>query len=256
MYDLQTRSSGQVQWVSGNSRITWWSLYWWLQNEWERRGGSSHQSPLPERWDNLPPAVQKTARQQHHLCCWGYSHLLGTELLPVHGSSSPRFSCLLWLNILFAGYWEWKQREPLYLPYYEPPLFVEWQRYTCSFLLDTKTLWHGGKWKSRSADKRDPWPWYRPTGKCPLCRFEAIGHLLCPLVGPDQVGCGCTLQRSIYLNQYWGQQKNPALDQRTPATCPHCEQTLAIDHTFLEGAVLRKVVTSITQLTNWILPSS
>ena len=27
----------------------------------------------------------KTARQQHHLCCLGYSHHPGTEMLPVHG---------------------------------------------------------------------------------------------------------------------------------------------------------------------------
>ena len=62
----------------------------------------------------------------------------------------------------------------------------------CAFLLDTEPLWHRGKWKSRPASKRDPWPWHRPTCKCPPCRFEAIGQLLYPAAGSNQVGCGCT----------------------------------------------------------------
>ena len=107
-------------------------------------------------WDNLPPTVQKTARQQHHLCTWGYSHQSGTEPLPTHGPSPSRCSGLLWLNVLFAGNWGWKHREPFYLPYHKPALVIEWQRHTCSFLLDTKPLWHWGKWKSGPTNKRDP----------------------------------------------------------------------------------------------------
>ena len=157
----------------------------------ERVGGSgSHQPPFPGWRNNLPPPVQKTARQQHHLCCWGYSHLPGTEhyhyMGPVHHNVvvySDSMSCLQAIE----GEWE-----ASYLPYHEPPLVIEWQGHTCSFLLDTEPLWHRGKWKSRPADKRDPWPWHRPTCKCPPCRFEANGQLLYPAAGSNQVGCGCT----------------------------------------------------------------
>ena len=34
--------------------------------------------------------------------------------------------------------------EPFYLPYDEPPLVIEWEGHTCSFLLNTKPLWHWG----------------------------------------------------------------------------------------------------------------
>ena len=88
---------------------------------------TSHQPPFPEWWDKLPPTVQNTARQQHHLCRWGYSHRSGTELLTTHGSSPLRCSGLLWLNVLFAGSWGWRHREPFYLPYHEPALVIECQ---------------------------------------------------------------------------------------------------------------------------------
>ena len=103
-------------------------------------GHGSHQLPFPEWWDNQPPTVEKTARQKHHLCCWGYSHQYSTELLLVHESSLSQCSCPLWFNVLLAGYWEWRHWDPFYLPYHEPPLVIEWQGHTCSFLLDTKPL--------------------------------------------------------------------------------------------------------------------
>ena len=91
---------------------------------------------------------RKTARQQHHLCSWGYSHQSGTELLPTHGPGPSRCGSLLWSNVLFAGNWGWRHREPFYLPYHEPALVIEWQGHMCSFLLGTKPLWHWRKWKS------------------------------------------------------------------------------------------------------------
>ena len=151
--------------------------HWWLQNERESGGSSGHQPPFPEWWDNLPPTVQKTARQQHHLRSRGHSHQSGAELLPTHGPSPLRRS-LLWLNVLLAGNWGWRRWEPFYMPYHEPPLVSEWQGHTCSVLLDTKPLWHWRKWKSRPTGKRDTRSRYRPTGKCPLYRYEAIGQLL------------------------------------------------------------------------------
>ena len=220
---------------------------------------------FPEWWDNLPPAVQKTARQQDNLCSWGYSHQSGTELLPTHGSSPSWCSCLLWLNVLFAGNWGWRYREPFYLPYHEPALVIDWQRHTCSFLLGTKPLWHWRKWKSGPTSKRDPRPRYRLTGKCPLYRYETTGQLLHSEVGSSQVGCSCTRQRSISCetntgateevpapNQSWrgcnhrlriGHTKTTKshVSSRGPPTgCHHCGQTLTIDHMLLECALLQE----------------
>ena len=102
---------------------------------------------------------------------------------------------------------------PLYLPYHEPPLVIKWQGHTCSFLLDTKPLWHWGKWKSGPASKRESWPWRRPTGKCPLW-FEATGQLLYPAVVSNQVGCSCTWQRSLSLEtDTRATEEIPALNQ-------------------------------------------
>ena len=188
---------------------------WWIQNEREGRGSSSCQSPFPEWWDNLPPSVQKNDWQQHHLCYWGYRHHTGTGLLLAHGPSSPRYSSLHWLSVLLAGDWGWRLREPFNLPYPESPLVIERQRHTCSFLLDTKQLWHWGKQKSWPASKRDTGPRYRPSGKCPLCRFEATCQFLHPAVECGctwqmecgctwQMECGCTWPRSLSLKTNTG----------------------------------------------------
>ena len=96
----------------------------------------------------------------------------------------------------------WRHKEPFYLPCHEPALVIEWQRHKCSFLLDTKPLWHRRKWKSGPTSKRDPRPKYRPIGKYPLYRFEATGQLLHAAVGSNQVGCSCTWQISIFWNQH------------------------------------------------------
>ena len=85
-------------------------------------------------------------------------------------------------------------------------LVVEWQGHTCLFLLDTKPLWHWGKWKSGPTSNTDTWPRHRPTCKCPLYRFEAIGQLL---HSANQVGCSCTWQRSLSLNQSWRDCNHP-----------------------------------------------
>ena len=95
-----------------------------------------------------------TDRQQHHLCSWGYSHQSGTELLSTHGPSPSWCGSLLWLNVLLAGNWGWRHREPFYLLYHEPALLIEWQGHTCSFLLGTEPLWHWRKWKSGPTSKR------------------------------------------------------------------------------------------------------
>ena len=190
--------------------------------KWTRKWVSGgHQPPFPEWWDNMPPTVQKTARQQHHLCSWGYSHQSGTELLPTHGPSPSRCGSLLWLNVLLAGNWGWRHREPFYLQYHEPALVIEWQGHTCSFLLGTKPLWHWRKWKSRPISKRDPRPWYRPTGKCPLYRYETTGQLLHSEVGSNQVGCSCTWQRTLSCETNTGATKEVPAPYQGWRGCNH-----------------------------------
>ena len=57
-------------------------------------------------------------------------------------------------------------------------------------------------------------PIHRPTGKCPLCRFEATGQLLHSAVGSNQVGCSCAWQRSLPCETNIGTTKKiPALNQ-------------------------------------------
>ena len=81
-------------------------------------------------------------------------------------------------------------------------------------LLGTKPLWHWRKWKSWPTSKRDPRPRYRPTGKCPLYRYEATGQLLHSEVGSNQVGCSCTWQRSLSCETSTGAtEKVPAPNQ-------------------------------------------
>ena len=190
--------------------------------KWTREWGSGgHQPPFPEWWDNLPPTVQKTARQQHHLCSWGYSHQSGTELLPTHGPSPSWCGSLIWLNVLFAGNWGWRHWEPFYLPYHEPDLVIEWQRHTCSFLLGTKPLWHWRKWKSGPTSKRDPRPRYRPTGKCPLFRYETTGQLLHSEVGSNHMGCSCIFQRSLCCETNTGATEEVPAPNQSWRGCNH-----------------------------------
>ena len=233
--------------------------------KWTRKWGQRLSSTAISRMVRQP-TVQKTARQQHHLCSWGYSHQSGTELLPTHGPSPLWCGSLLWLNVLFACNWGWRHREPFYLPYHEPALVIEWQGHTCSFLLGAKPLWHWRKWKSGPTSKRDPWPRYRPTGKCPLYRYETIGQLLHSEVGSNQVGCIWTRQRSLYLlkptlgqlkkfqhltraeevviTRLWightKATKSHILSWGLPTGCHHCGQTLTIDHMLLEYALLQE----------------
>ena len=62
--------------------------------------------------------------------------------------------------------------------------------------------------------KRDPRPRYRPTGKCPLYRYETTGQLLHSEVGSNQVGCSCTWQRSLSCETNTGATKKvPAPNQ-------------------------------------------
>ena len=117
---------------------------------------------------------------------------------------------------------------------------TEWQGHTCSFLLSTKPLWHWWEWKSGPTSKRDPRPRYRPTGKCPLYRYETTGQLLHSEVGSNQVGCSCTWQRSLSCETNTGATEEVPAPYQSWRGYHHCSQTLAINHMLLECALLQE----------------
>ena len=77
------------------------------------------------------------------------------------------------------------------------------------------------RWKSGPTSKRDPWPRYRPTGKCPLYRYETTGQLLHSEVGSNQVGCSCTWQRSLSCKTNTGATKKVPAPNQSWRGCNH-----------------------------------
>ena len=74
---------------------------------------------------------------------------------------------------------------------------------------ENSLIWRMGIWALSSKDTRvrfniernklrvdqlpketHPWTWYRPTGKCSLCRFEAASPPVYPTGGSNQAKCG------------------------------------------------------------------
>ena len=100
-------------------------------------------------------------------------------------------------------------------------LWSEWQGHMCSFLLGTKPLWHWREWQSGPTSKRDPRPRYRPTGKCPLYRYETTGQLLHSEVGSNQVGCSCTWHRSLSCETNTGTTKEVTAPNQSWRGCNH-----------------------------------
>ena len=170
----------------------------WLQQLYHTKG-----NVLAIHWcfDNLWPFDFKVIQ-----------HLLNLHCLPIP---------ILWLNVLFAGNWEWIHWEPFYLPYHEPTLVIEWQGHTCSFPLGTKPLWHWRKWKSGPASKRDPRLRYRPTGKCSLYKYETTGQVLHSEVGSNQVGCSCTWPRSLSCETNTGATEEVPAPNQSWRGCNH-----------------------------------
>ena len=136
-------------------------------------------------------------------------------------------------------------------------------RGTCS--CTPVALWHWDKWKSGPTSKRDPRPRYRPTGKCPLHRFEATGQLLHSAVSSNQWDLAVHGWYIYLMKPKLGQPKkfqhltqaeevvitrlrightkatkSHILSRGPPAACHHCGQALSIDHMLLECAVLQE----------------
>ena len=238
--------------------------------------GGRHQPPFPEWWDNQPPTAEKTARQQHRPCCWGCSHQSCTELLPVYESTSSRCSSLIWCNVLLAGDSEWRHGEPIYLPY-EHPLVIEWLRHTCSFLLDTKPLWHWGKWKSGPASKRYLWPWHRPPLTCiQFADFKPLVNSYIQRSVQIKWDVAVHDKRSLSLETKtraaeeipahswsWRGRNHPTSNwpyqgHQGPYLVPRTADYLSrlwsnADHWPSASGVYRKVIMNTTLLTHWIL---
>ena len=120
--------------------------------------------------------------------------------------------------------------------------------------------------RSRPTSKRDPRPRYRPTGKCPLYRYETTGQLLHsevlvqtkwdvavhgrdlylvkPTLGPQKKFQHLTRAEEIVITRlrigHTKAAKSHILSRGPPTGCHHCGQTLTIDHMLLECALLQE----------------
>ena len=159
---------------------------------------------------------------------------------------------------------EGEDREPFYLPYHEPPLVVEWQRHTYSFLLDTKPLWLRRKWKSWPAGEGDPWPWHPLVGvhyadlkpqvnsyiqQLVQIKWDVAVHgrdlyFVKPTLGPPKKFQHLTRAEEVVITRlrigHTKATKSHILSRGPPTACHHCGQTLTIDHMLLECAVLQE----------------
>ena len=245
--------------------------------KWTRECGSgSHQPPFPAWWDNLSSTVQKTFIQQHHLCCSGYSHHSGTELLSAHGPSSSRCSSLFWFNILLAVDWRWRHNP--FISHYITPLWLLSDKGTHVrfFWIPSHCGFDGNEWVDELA--RDPWHDINPLVGVHYADFKPLVnfyiqqlvqirwdvavhgrdlYLLKPTLGPPQKLQHLTrAEEVVIIRLILSHIKPPSL-----LSCPEDRQLLVIivvrcwPLTICSWSVQcpRKVVTNTTQLTHWIL---
>ena len=190
-----------------------------------------------------------------------------------------RRSCLLWL--LFAGNWGWRHWETFYMPYHEPALVTEWQGHTCSFLLDTKPLWH---WRVDQLAKEtldqdiDPLASVHYTDMKPLVnsyiqklvqtKLDVAVHgrdlyRVKPTLRPLKKFQQLTRAEEVVITplqiDHTKATKSHILCRGLPTVCHHCGQTLTIDHMLLECALLQEcrdeyyTVDSLTTLSRQFL---
>ena len=116
--------------------------------------------------------------------------------------SPSRRSGLLWLNVLFAGNWGWR---------HSGYWVTEAHMFVSAGYQVTVALMEMEEWTNY---QRNPRSRHRPTGKCPLNRFEATGQLLHSAVSSNQMGCTYTRPRSLPHETNSGTTKEiPALNQ-------------------------------------------
>ena len=216
-------------------------------------------------WDTLPPTVQKTARQQHHLCSWGYNHNSGTELLTIHESSSSRCRSLLWLNVLFAGNWKWRHREPFISHIMNLLWSLSDKGTRVRFCWIPSHCGIGGHERVDQLTKEtlgqdiDPLASDHHTDLKPLVnsyiqqlvqikRDVAVHgrdlYLVKPTLGPPKKFKHSTRADEVVITWLWvghtKATKSHILSRGPPNVCHHYDQTLTIDHMLLECAVLKE----------------
>ena len=115
---------------------------------------------------------KKTPRQEHHLCCWGYSDHFVTRLLSAHGPCTAGYCGLLYVSMPYSQVIENKDaKNPLICHIMNTIWMIRAQ---VSVSAGSKPFWHWCSWCSRPANKRPS----KLTGQCSLSRFEAISQPL------------------------------------------------------------------------------
>ena len=130
-------------------------------------------------------------------CCTSKLTNRFTELLPTHGPSSSRCNSLLWLHVLFAVSWGWRDRQPLYLPSHEIFWLLRGKGTCVRYCWIPGHCGFGGNETVDQLAKATIDQNIKTTGKCPLYTFEATGQLLHSAVCSIQVGCSCIWQISL-----------------------------------------------------------
>ena len=202
-----------------------------------------------------PKACQTTASS----FCWGYSHQSGSRLLSPHRPVQHDIESIM------TQYLTCSQSRVKTLRTFSFAISLNFSDYLeikayMPILLDTKLLWQWRYWKSRSASKRDPWPWH--SSKCSLCRFETIYRSYIQEV--VHIKCGISVHgRHLYLLEpalrppkrfkYLTRAEEAVITRLRightkitkshisargpPTTCHHCGQTLTVDNMLLECTV-------------------
>ena len=142
---------------------------------------------------------------------------------------------------------------------------IEWQGHTCSFLLDTKPLWHWGKWKNGQPAKEtrdqdiDPlasvhYTEFKPLDNSYVQQLVRIKwyvtvhgrdlYLAKPTLGPPKKFQNFTRAEEAVITRlrvdHTRATKSHILSQGPLNVCHYCGQTLTIDHILLEYAVLQE----------------
>ena len=168
--------------------------------------------------------------------------------------------------------------KPFYLSYHEPALVIEWRGHTCSFLLDTKPLWHWGKRKSWPTSKEtfdqgiDPLASVHYTVLKPLVNsyiqqwvqtkwdVAVRGtdlYLVKPTLGPPKKYQHLTRAEEVVITRLRIAIQSPP----SPISCPEDSRllvTIVVKHwplAICSWGVQTNVETNTTQLTHWILSS-
>ena len=176
-----------------------------------------------------------------------------------------RCSSLLWLNVLFAGNWGWRHREPFNLPNHEPALVIEWQGYTFRFCwIPSHCGTDGTERVDQIANETvnqdiDPLPSVHYTDMKPLVnscvqklvqtKWDVAVHgrdpyLVKPALGPPKKFQHLTRAEEVVITRlpigHTKATNSRILSRGPPTACHRCGQTLTIDHMLLECALLQE----------------